>query len=267
MATKILILDIETAPETAYIWKRYKETIGQTQIKEPGYLLCMAWQWLEDGNPIESPVNSISLYGGRNWKRGERTNDWAIIKKAHVLLNEADIVVGHNIRSFDIGTLNARFIYYGLLPPSPYKICDTIEILKKKLRLPSNSLESVSHYLGIEVKEKQPFTLWRDCLNGVPQAWNRMVEYCEHDVFVTSQLYIKLIPWADQHPNMGLYETDGSLVICPKCGSKHLERRGTQRTMVNQYQRYQCKSCGGWSRGRLPLKIDKSHILTHAIVT
>jgi predicted RNA-binding Zn-ribbon protein involved in translation (DUF1610 family) len=267
MAAKILVLDIETAPETAYIWKRFKETVGQTQVKEPGYLLCMAWSWLEDNDPSKSTVESIGLYGSRSWNRGDKTNDWAIVKKAHELLNEADIVVGHNIHSFDIGTLNARFVYYGLPPPSPYKVCDTIEILKKKLHLPSNSLESASHYLGIEVKEKQPFTLWRDCLNGVPQAWTRMIDYCSHDVFVTSQLYVKLIPWADQHPNMGLYESDDSEVTCPKCGSKNLERRGIQRTVVHQYQRFQCKDCGGWARCRTPVKNDRSHVLTHAVVS
>lgn len=259
MAAKILILDIETAPETAYIWKRFKETIGQTQIKEPGYVLCIAWAWMG-----EEP-QTIGLYGGRSWVRGDRRDDKAVIKKAHELLSEADIVVGHNIRSFDIATLNARFLYYGLPPPAPFKICDTLEVLKKKFRLPSNSLESASHYFGIEAKEKQPFTLWRDCMNGVTEAWDRLLTYCAHDVTVVEQLYVKLIPWMDVHPNMGLY-ADGETKICPKCGCKELIRRGVQRTTVQTYQRFQCKGCGGWSRNRLPISEDRSRIQTHAVV-
>lgn len=266
MSAKILILDIETAPETAYIWKRYKETVGQTQIKESGYLLCMAWAWMDGNDNRESEVQTIGLYGGRAWNRGDRHNDWAVVKKAHELLCEADIVVGHNIRSFDMATLNARFIFYGLPPPTPYKICDTLEILKKKLRLPSNSLESASHYFGIQSKDKQPFTLWRSCLEGDSNAWNKMITYCAHDVTVVRELYMKLIPWADMHPNMGLYAEDNTSPICPKCGSNNLERRGVQRTVVHNYQRYQCKNCGGWSRGRQPIKCERSHVLTHAVV-
>lgn len=259
MASKILFLDIETAPETAYIWKRFKETVGQTQIKEPGYVLCMSWAWLD-----EKPEN-ISIYKKRSWNRGDKTNDWVVIKKAHELLEEADIIVGHNVKSFDLATLNTRFIYHNLPPPKPYKVCDTLEVLKKKLKLPSNSLESASHYFGIQTKDKQPFTLWRDCLNGIPSAWERMTTYCSHDVTVVRQLYYKLMPWADQHPNMGLYVENEDKVICPKCGGDELIRKGTQRTVVHKYQQYQCKQCGGWSRGRTPLKEDRKHIVTHAI--
>lgn len=262
MAAKILVLDIETAPETAYIWKRFKETVGQTQIKEPGYLLCMAWQWLG-----EDEVHTIGLYNNRSWNRGIKNDDKAIIKKAHELLSEADIVVGHNVRSFDIATLNSRFVYYGFPPPTPYKVCDTLEILKKRFHLPSNSLESASHYFGIQIKDKQPFTLWRGCLEGDPDSWEKIMTYCAHDVTVVAQLYVKLIPWIDAHPNMGLLEEDGSQVICPKCGSKNLERRGVQRTTVHVYQRFQCKDCGGWSRCRTPIKMDRSHVLTHAVVS
>jgi predicted RNA-binding Zn-ribbon protein involved in translation (DUF1610 family) len=187
--------------------------------------------------------------------------------KAHELLCEADIVVGHNIRTFDMATLNARFVAYGLPPPTPYKICDTLEILKKKLRLPSNSLESASHYFGIAIKEKQPFTLWRDCMNGVPAAWERIVEYCNHDVKVVEELYIKLLPWSDLHPNMGLFDADGTKVVCPKCGGVKLHKNGFQRSIAHSYQRYQCMDCGGWARSRLPEKIDRSHVLAHAVVS
>lgn len=260
MSAKILILDIETAPETAYIWKRFKESVGQTQIKEPGYLLCMSWAWMD------KPVESIALYGSRSWNRGDRANDWAIIKKAWDLLDEADIVIGHNIRSFDIGTLNARFVKYGLTPPSTYKICDTLEILKKKLHMPSNSLESASHYLGIDIKDKQPFSLWRDCLNGVPAAWEKMVSYCSHDVKVTEQLYKKLRPWCDNHPNVSLYEIDFESMRCTKCGSANIIQRGFQQTSVQTYKRYSCKDCGGWCRDRIPLKQNRKNVLTHAVV-
>lgn len=262
---KILVLDIETAPETAYTWRRYKENISQSQVKEPGYLLCMAWFWIDERNMKPSAIESISIFKSKAWNRGDRTNDLNVVKKAHEILSKADIVIGHNIKDFDIGTLNARFIYHGFPPPTPFKICDTLKILKKTFHMPSYSLESVSHYFGIEIKEKQPFTLWLGCLKGLQKSWDKMVDYCRHDVYVTSQLYLKLRPWAVDHPNISLYE-DNREMLCPKCGSNKMKKQGIRETQVNRYQRYRCEKCGGWSRGRYCIKnIDKMNILTNVI--
>jgi predicted RNA-binding Zn-ribbon protein involved in translation (DUF1610 family) len=260
MSSKILVLDIETAPETAYIWKRFKETVGQTQIKEPSYVLCMAWCWLGE------EVQTIQLYNNRAWNRGDRRNDFQIIKKAHELLDEADIVVGHNVKSFDLGTLNSRFLHYGMLPPSPYKVCDTLLALKHKFHLPSNSLETSSHYFNIETKEKQSFALWRDCLNGVESAWKKMVSYCAHDVTVVQALYLKLRPWMENHPNVALNNEVNLLNTCPKCGSTKLQKRGISVTSNCKYQRYQCQDCGGWARSRFSIKGGNKGVLNNAVV-
>lgn len=249
MSVKILVLDIETAPETAYIWNRFETTVGQTQIKEGGYLLCAAWCWLN------KPVKCVSIFGDK-----KQNQDKKVVKTIHSIMNEADIIIGHNVQSFDLRTLNARFAYHGLTPPKPYKICDTYRIVKKHFKLPSNSLESVSHYFGIEIKEKQPFTLWRDCMNGCPKAWKRMISYCKHDVGVTEQLYKKLIPWIDSHPNMGMF-SDGSKNICPKCGSDNIIKQGIRVCVSGKYQQYQCNACGGWSRSKQ--KLEKIHTLSH----
>jgi transposase-like protein len=48
-------------------------------------------------------------------------------------------------------------------------------------------------------------------------------------------------------PNHNFFTT-GREPLCSHCGSTRLERRGYYRTKVRQYQRYQCKDCGSWSR-------------------
>ena len=259
---RIVFLDIETAPETAYIWKRFKESVGESQILHHGYLLCIAWEWL-NSNKIES----CGLYGGKAWKEGRWDDDREVVQAAWNVLDQADIVCGQNIRQFDIATLNARFAYYDMGNPSPFKVVDTLEVMKKHIRLPSRSLETASHYFGIDYKDKQTFSLWRDCLLGKRQAWRDLIRYCGNDVHVLKQLYFKLRPWMDTHPNVALWMTDGTQLRCTNCGSTKLQRRGFVTTMVNRFARFHCTNCGAWMRERHAEKFVRGGIATHAVVS
>jgi predicted RNA-binding Zn-ribbon protein involved in translation (DUF1610 family) len=83
-----------------------------------------------------------------------------------------------------------------------------------------------------------------------------MKKYNCQDVVSTLKLYLRLRPWIEGHPNLGVYDASDK-PLCPKCGSEHLQRRGVARKQQGMYARFQCTSCGGWSRGKmmeLPLK-------------
>ena len=43
---KILLLDIETAPMKAYVWKRWKENISLDQTISEWFMLCWSAKWL-----------------------------------------------------------------------------------------------------------------------------------------------------------------------------------------------------------------------------
>jgi hypothetical protein len=270
---KILILDIETAPETAYIWKRFKETIGQSQIVAPSYLMCLGWKWLGDkcAKTLILPDTQKGKLRLSNRRWFPSGNDAGLASMAHSLLSEADIVVGHNLRQFDVAVLNHRFIVHGLTPPPPYKIVDTIETLKRRVRMPSNSLECATNLFGLaDPKRKQTFELWSGCLNGDPESWKTMATYCGGDVDKTEWLYLKLLPWMEQHPNMGLYtDCNGGKLVCPKCGGTEFRNNGKRHcTSVGLYHRMQCVACGGWARGRhMDKDYDRSHVLQHSVVS
>jgi DNA-directed RNA polymerase subunit RPC12/RpoP len=82
-------------------------------------------------------------------------------------------------------------------------------------------------------------------------AWSRMEKYNIQDVILLEKLYYKLLPWIKSLPNRNL-ETDDH--VCPSCGSKHLQKRGVNKTITAEYQRYQCKGCGSWSQGTTAIK-------------
>lgn len=241
---KILILDIETAPNKVYSWGLFKQNIALNQIDEPGYTLSWAAKWFGEKKMMFS-----SLFAdGKHY----------MIRDIHALLDEADIVIHYNGSRFDIPTLNQEFILEGLKPPAPVQEIDLLKTARQKFRLLSNKLEYIVQHLGIGEKYKhEGMSLWTKCMDGDEEAWATMQKYNEHDVLLLEKLYPIFLPWIKNHPNTALFRTDAKMV-CPNCESQNLHKRGHAHTKTMLYQRYQCQSCGTWSRERLTsLEADK----------
>lgn len=228
---KILLLDIETAPHKAYVWGLFKQNINPEWLEESGGILCWAARWYG-----QEEMLSASLVEGRR----------AMIRKMHRLLNEADAVVHYNGTKFDIPTLNKEFAELGMTPPSPYKQVDLYKVVKRAFRFASNKMDYVAEALGLPRKTKhRGIPLWREVMAKNKFAMAEMQDYNQQDVVVLEALYVKLLPWIHNHPNHAVYSDVKS---CPKCGSEHFQRRGTQVTRTRKYVRYQCNTCGAWFR-------------------
>lgn len=232
---RILLLDIETAPNLAYVWGLWEQNIGINQIADAGYVLCWSAKWLGEDEVLHDSVH--------------RSSAKKMLKEIHSLLNEADVVVHYNGSKFDIPTLNKEFLTHNMMPPSPYKQIDLLCVSRGTFKFQSNKLDYVSKHIGVGTKVKHPgFQLWIDCMANNPEAWKLMEEYNKGDVTLLEKVYYKFRPWIRNHPNVGAYAGGGHK--CPNCAGTHLQRRGI--TPPNQYgsryQRLQCKDCGTWSR-------------------
>jgi len=230
---KILLLDIETAPNTVYTWGLWDQNVGLNQIIDTGYVLCWCAKWY--GNK-EVFFDSV-----------QKSTPKAMLKKIHDLLDEADAVVHFNGTSFDIPTLNREFLVHGFSPPAPYKQTDLIQVARKSFRFASNKLDFIAGHLKLGQKNKTDFTLWIKCMKNEPEAWQQMEAYNREDVILLEKLYEKLKPWIYSHANHSVYGTGESLV-CPNCGSKDHQRRGFHYTSAAKYQRHQCSNCRMWFR-------------------
>lgn len=244
---KVLILDIETSPILAHVWRIWDENIGLDQIEEEWNLLSYCAKWLGAKELMYEDT------GGRGPKRAR--DDRNICKHLWKLLDDADIVVAQNGAKFDIRKINARLIVHGFGPYSPIRVVDTLLVAKRHFGFTSNKLAWMSKYLTRTQKEQHKdfpgFELWTECLKDNPKAWAEMRKYNQKDVIACEELYLKLRPWITGHPNVAAYTSSGN--SCPKCGSKSLQRRGVAVLQQGRYQRYHCRSCGGWSRGKSPL--------------
>ena len=242
---KILLTDIETSPSKSYLWGLWQEIRSMDFITKDWYILCFSAKWLGKKEMI-----SESLPESKSYKKNPEC-DKEIMLKMWDLLDEASIVVAHNGKKFDIKKINARFIYHGLTPPSPYKVVDTLLEARRHFAFTSNRLGDIGQFLKVGKKMNTGgFQLWKDCLNGDEKAWRKMVKYCQRDVRLLEKIYLKLRPYMKQHPNLGIF-LDKDRPCCPKCGSNNIQYRGYAVTNVSKFRRFQCQKCGGWGRERM----------------
>lgn len=233
---KILLLDIETAPNIAYVWGLRKQNINPDMLVDSGYTLCWAAKWLGGDKVMFDSVNS-----GME----------PMLKGIYALLDEADVVVHYNGNKFDIPTLNKEFVQNGMLPPSPYQNIDLLHVTRKRFRFPSNKLDYVAQALELGGKHKhRGIALWIGCMAGDKECWNEMETYNVQDVWLLERVYYRLLPWITNHPNYAVFNHSD---CCPNCGSTDGVKRGFSHTHNSKYQRFKCKSCGTWYRSRKPL--------------
>lgn len=209
-------------------------------------MLSYAHKWFDQ--------QEVHITGLPDFKRYEedKTNDLELVRSLWDVVNFADIIVAHNGDAFDIKKTNARFIHHDLPPPSTYKTIDTLKIARKHFKFESNSLNDLASYL--ELGSKLPhagFRMWKGCMAGDTEAWEMMKQYNVHDVTLLEQVYLKLRPWASEHPNLNMYTHEDN---CPTCQSPKVQRRGFSYAKTQVRQRFQCTSCGSWYTGRLVKK-------------
>lgn len=227
--SRVLLLDIETFPNEGYFWGGLYE---QHIIRVTKYwsICCFSAKWLGDKKSI-----TLSL---------EEATEAQLLQRLWELLDEATVVIAHNGDQFDLPKIHTRFAVNMMLPPSPYQTVDTKKAAKRFFGFTSNSLANLCEQLGIGKKmDTGGFDLWTDCMAGVKRAWQKMRQYNRHDVVLLEGLYLRLRPWIVNHPNVS-----PRLDACPKCASGQLQRRGYTRSLTRVYQRWQCQSCGGWTR-------------------
>ena len=229
---KLLMLDIETSPNTAHIWGLRDQYISPDHLLESSYVLCWAAKWHGDKDVMFDSVH--------------QSREKTMLRRIHGLIAEADAVVHYNGTRFDIPVLNREFLLNDMLPPAPYKQIDLLKVVRKEFRFASNKLDHIAQRLGLGQKTAhEGYQLWVKCMNKDADAWKTMEKYNKQDVLLLEKVYDKLLPWLGRsHPNRNLYGTTG----CPTCGSHRLQKRGFSYTTTGKYQRFQCCGCGSWSK-------------------
>lgn len=228
---KILYIDIEWEPATAYVWKMWDVNISPDQLIDNGGMLCFCAHW--EGS------QEFLFYS--KWEHGRE----GMAEAAQQLFMEADAVVTYNGDRYDIPKITGEILLAGLAPPP---VVTSIDLLKavKKFGFVMNRLAYIGPLLKLGGKVKhEGFSLWKDVMAGSVKAQKKMKKYCIQDVKLTVKLYHKILPFIRNHPHMGKTAAE-----CGACGSTKTHNRGTRRTKTFLIQRHQCQDCGSWFDGK-----------------
>lgn len=243
---KIGLLDIETAPIEGSVWGLFKQNISVEKIAVEWSVLSYCWK------PLGGRRASV-VYEDTSSKEDPR-DDFDLVRGLWHLLSEADMVIAHNGRRFDLRKIKARMMMHALPPPRPVRVIDTLELSRNAGAFTSHKLAWLSKYFARNEKimhgQFAGFTLWKECLAGNPKAWAEMRKYNIRDVISMEEVYMHLRPWSSGHPNVAIY-SDSEEKLCPVCGGSKLHRQDRDYfTDVSQYELYQCAKCKAWSRSR-----------------
>jgi hypothetical protein len=243
---KILLLDYETAGELVLTFARFKQTFGNSSvIRKGGNILCAAYKWVG-----ESEIHSIAATP----EECIEGDDSRIVAKMWELYEQADAICAHNSQGFDHKVLRGRVAINGFPDLPTVKVLDTLVQAKKAFRLPSNSLETIAIYFGLETKmQHSGKDLWVRVQSGDGSAMqDEMLPYCIQDVNVLSQVFDKIRSFGNlgSNFNAGLYYEDGQK-HCRSCGSTDVSPTGRDvHTAVTTWSEYRCGSCGAVHRDR-----------------
>lgn len=240
-SARILHFDIETAPMRVWSFDNHPDFISHQMLDRDWFVICWSSIWDDATKPVSAVLTPEEAISG---------NDLRIVEQAWMLLDSADIVVAHNGKSFDQKKMNDRFIFYGLPPLTQYRVVDTKEVFQRVSKSSWNGQDFLSKKFGRPGKIKTDISWWFECMKGSQEYLDKMVEYCEGDIFDLRENYHIIRSWDTQHPNLGVYaQTDAP--VCPVCGSSELEPvEKTYKTQTNEYAQFRCTNCGHVPRDR-----------------
>jgi hypothetical protein len=176
-----------------------------------------------------------------------KRDDKRVMVSAHKLVTEADIIIGHNIKKFDMPKLKTRFFLNGLKPPMPYQLLDTLQVAYKEFAFSSAKLNYLGKIILSKEKLHTDYELWLKCEKGDQEALDYMEKYCKIDTELLEEVYIELRPWITSHANLPVI-IDAHEQCCPNCGSfEFTDETGYYYTPQNRFEAVRCKECGAVS--------------------
>lgn len=209
-------IDLETSPSKFYGWMTGEQYVNYKNLVQKTETKIITAQWMDSlsGHPeyIKWQFDKSSMLG----------DDSRVVRKIVEVINEADIIIGQNIRSFDLKVLQNRARQLRLPAVDVDFNFDTTVHSRASFRQMSHSLDYRSQQYGLGGKIKMEMEDWIDILEGRRTPEHKMVPYGLKDICDGDALF-----WLD----LPYYNIPKTLVM-------KVRRLIAQHTFVNR-----CEHC------------------------
>lgn len=250
-------MDLETIPnlhEALKVWPQLSAYPGQNMKATITSIGCFGYQ--EFG--VDKSAKCISAWDFPEWKK-DVNNDKALLIEARKVLADADALITHNGKRFDLKFFNTRLLVNGLEALDKLKHIDTCQKAKSHLYLFNNRLDTLgTHLVGDNKMENGGWPLWVKVHGGIPRVRDeeseiKMTKYCKKDVELTTAIFKVLRKFCTEVPNYNMF-TDMEIKLCIRCGSTRIKQDGHHYNKTTVQKRYRCKDCN------CPMRTDSRDI-------
>lgn len=233
-----LYFDIETLPMIVTgVYELGRQDINYKQILKEVQVACIGYAF-----DNEKPTVISMDYAKYDMHKRDDEADRSMIATFRELVEKADLVVGHNLKSFDVGVLRARMMKFLIPDFKPFLVDDTY-LSVRDVRFTSHKLDYLAPYLLGEKYRKRdhPQEMWFGVMAHNGRHFQNMLTYCAHDVDLTRRTYKHMKPYIKSSLNLAVFHRDKTM--CPNCGSKQIQKRGFRYTTTGAFPVIYCKSC------------------------
>lgn len=230
MKPKILIFDIENSAHLCFSFDTWDARINPDDIEVPSYIYCISYRWYG-----QKKIHTISIRNFPLFKK-DIHSDREVLKAFAKVWAEADIVVGHNIKKFDIKKINWRLDKHKLPPYEHKKIYDTLLIDRQYFGRPHHSLDAVAKDRGYVRKIVNEKGLSKRCWYGDVKALKEMETYNRRDVLINT------LAFEDDMPFLKTGVSKNVRCSNDTCGSYDIQMRGIRGNTHS----FQCNVCFKW---------------------
>ena len=171
------------------------EFVNPDLLDKEYYIICWSASWV-GSNEVYS--GCVTPQAARKW------SDKAILKPIWKLMDEADVISGHNVSGFDIKRLNARFLLNGMNPPLDFAVMDTLKVARNRFSFESNKLDYIAKRLGFRPKDAMGLDDWKKIAeSGDEKTLAKMQKYNKGDVREGKKVLETLKGWAGKPKYFG----------------------------------------------------------------
>lgn len=207
-----------------------------------GRLLCFTWMTLKTKRPQILRISDYPRF------KNDPTDDRDLVRDIKKVLDKAGAWFTWFGTKHDVPLVNSRLIYHDQQPLANVAHIDGWRVAKDRLRLPRNSLATVSGFLGVAEKTPIKNEIWVRARAGHIPSLRYVYQHGLQDALVTKQVYERMLPLIDKHPN--IYRVTDPRQQCNKCGTRgHMISQGLRYAEKKAYRRIRCTKCGGCQMG------------------
>ena len=202
MTPQILYLDLENTPKLSVHWGMRDQTIGYQDIVKDWNFICAQWAWNDS-----KKINTVSILDDQKRFRKNPNDDYHVVKTIHEVIEDADIIIGHNLRAFDLKNITAKLIEHKLPPLKDVIIVDTLQLARMH-NFTSRKLDALCKKLELTRKLEHDKFVFMKALFGDEAAIKDIIKYGKGDIDPLRELYKRLLPHSKNHvPNLNLFRS------------------------------------------------------------